>query len=58
MTAGLGVTYTDRVEVCVQSEIFAQTVGDLLLHLFRGGVHRDVQVRVQILGNSRNIRDN
>ena len=52
------VTYTDRVEVCIQGEIFTQSVGDLLLDLFRGGVHGDVQVRIQILGDSGNIRGN
>ena len=51
-------TYTDRVEVCIEGEIFAETVGDLLLHLLRGGVHGDVEVGVQIFGNSGNIRDN
>ena len=60
MLGGLALwpTYTDRVEVCIEGEIFAETVGDLLLHLLRGGVHGDVEVGVQIFGNSGNIRDN
>ena len=58
LKGGLGeswFTHPYRVEVCIQSEIFTQSVWDLLLHLLRGGVHRDVQVRVQIFGDPGNI---